>query len=389
MLVAMGKASVAMAQAAVDQIGKQLQRGICVCKAFPEPLPDWKNIQLIRGSHPLPDERSMRAGKAIRACVGGLSANDLVLVMISGGASALVVSPVEGISLDDLQQANQLLLLSGATINEMNAVRKHLEQLKGGGLLRAVSPGKVEALLLSDVIGDDSSVIASGPTVADPTTYAQVLETLEKYQLNEKLPKAVLAHFRAGVSGKAAETVKPGNELLGNVHNHIIGSNSLSVDAALAEATNQGLRGVCVSRGMVGEANEVAGWFLDRCVKLAAENTDPFMAVAGGETTVIVHGKGKGGRNLELALAGVRRLSADEKGVLLTLATDGEDGPTDAAGAIVTADTMKRAQRLGLDPDQFLQNNDAYTFFERVGGLIQTGPTGTNVNDLTFYFRLP
>jgi hydroxypyruvate reductase len=247
----------------------------------------------------------------------------------------------------------------------------------------------MEAFLLSDVIGNDSSVIASGPTVADPTTYAEALEILESYHISRQISAAVLTHLQAGAEGRFPETIKPGDELLKHVNNHIIGSNELSIEAALQEAHTIGLKSVCVSRQMVGEASQAALWFLDESRKAAARNPGSFMVVAGGETTVTVHGDGKGGRNLELALAAVRGMEGDEHGTLIALATDGEDGPTDAAGAVVTAKTMKRAKELGLNPDTFLQNNDAYTFFEQVGGLIQIGSTGTNVNDLTFYFNFP
>jgi hydroxypyruvate reductase len=199
----------------------------------------------------------------------------------------------------------------------------------------------------------------------------------------------VLAHLQAGAAGQVSETVKPDDEILRRVNNTIIGSNRLSIEAALTEAQKQGLQGICISQAMTGEASQAAQWFLSEAQKQAALTSGPLMVVAGGETTVTVHGSGKGGRNLELALAAVRRMADDPHGVLITLATDGEDGPTDAAGAIVTAETMKRAQRLGLDPQTFLQNNDAYPFFDQAGGLIQIGSTGTNVNDLTFYFNFP
>jgi Putative glycerate kinase len=387
-LVALGKASLAMAGAAVAKLGTQIQRGVVVCKAFPVQRPDWKNIQVLQGSHPVPDERSLAAGEAVQNCLSGLDEEDLVLVLISGGASALVTRPAMGITLAELQATNQLLLRSGATINEVNAVRKHLEQLKGGGLLRVASPASVEAFLLSDVIGDDSSVIASGPTVADPSTFADVLAILERYHLTGQVPVAVLTRLQNGAAGKLPETVKPDDPILARVNNTIIGSNRLSIEAALETAAKLNIEGTCLSQALTGEASEVALWFLDEARQKAAPSV-PSMAIAGGETTVTVHGSGKGGRNLELALATVDRMANDAHGVLVTLATDGEDGPTDAAGAIVTAQTKKQAQALGLDPQEFLQNNDAYTFFDRVGGLIRTGSTGTNVNDLTFYFNFP
>ena len=386
-LIAMGKASLAMTRAVVDRWGSQVTCGVCVCKSIPSVLPNWANIQIIQGAHPVPDDRSVQAGKAIIDCLCGLSTSDRVLVLISGGASALVSTPVAGICLEDLQQVNRLLLGCGATINEMNAVRKHLEVLKGGGLIRLAAPAHVDALILSDVIGDDMSVITSGPTVADTSTFLDVLGILKKYRLIEKIPTGVLTYLQSGIDGKVAETVKPGEDLLMGVSSQIIGSNALSIDAAVNEAQQLGLKTVCLSRQLVGEASEKGRWFVEESQRIAAAYDGPMMVVAGGETTVTLHGSGKGGRNQELALSAVWLMGNDPKGVLVTLATDGEDGPTDAAGAIVTAETMKRAQALNLDPEEYLKNNDAYTFFEKVDGLIKIGSTGTNVNDLTFYFR--
>ncbi|MHC1740935.1 MAG: glycerate kinase [Anaerolineaceae bacterium] len=386
-LMAMGKASLAMNQAVMDKIPNFIARGVCVFKTQSITASYWPQIRLVQGGHPIPDLRSLEAGNTMHNCLTGLTADDLVLVMISGGASALVASPVDGISLDDLKVTNQSLIRSGATINEMNAVRKHLERLKGGGMLRAASPAKVEALILSDVIGDDISVIASGPTSADATTFFDALNVIERYRIEKEIPLAVLAHLKTGNAGILPETIKPGDSRLQKVSNRIIGSNSIAINAALLEAHKQRFRAECVSREMVGEARQAADWFLDECQKYR-QYPGAFMAIAGGETTVTVRGNGKGGRNLELALATVKRMAYDDKGVLINLATDGEDGPTDAAGAVVTSTTMNRARKLGLNPDDYLMNNDAYTFFEKVGGLIKIGSTGTNVNDLTFYFRV-
>jgi glycerate 2-kinase len=386
-LVAMGKASLAMTQAAIDKLGEKITRGICVCKNLPAQPPKWKNISLIQGDHPVPGERSIKAGQMIHDCLRGATPDDRVLVLISGGASALVCSPADGLNLEDIQKTNQLLLGCGATINEMNAVRKHLETLKGGGLLRAASPARVETLILSDVIGDDLSVIASGPTVADASTFSEAVKVLEKFYLVNWVPEVVLNHLQKGVNGKLQETVKQDDEILAGAENQLIGSNALALKAAIDEAERQGLKTICLSPKLTGEARTMGLWFASESQRIAALTEGPLMVIAGGETTVTLMGKGKGGRNQELALAAVKQMADDEKGVLVTLATDGEDGPTGAAGAIVTAETMKRAQALGLDPDEFLKNNDAYSFFEKVNGLLVTGPTGTNVNDLTFYFR--
>ena len=386
-LIAMGKASVAMTQAAVDKLGEKITRGVCVCKALPNKNPDWANIELLQGSHPIPDEKSLYAAQRIRACLANLAQNDLVLVLISGGASALVVDPVESITLFDLQKTNELLLRSGASINEVNAVRKHLEKLKGGGLARIAAPAQVETLILSDVIGDPMNVIASGPTVADETMYTDVLGILDRYGLREKLPETVLRHLVSGVQGLVEETVKPGDPILEKVHNQIIGSNHHALTAAMKQAEALGIKSICLSDKLTGEARNAAVWFLKESGVQTADIKPPFMAVAGGETTVTVSGNGKGGRNLEFALAAVRPLAGHKDILFATLATDGEDGPTDAAGAYVTGKTLKRAQTLGLDPEDYLKQNDAYTFFNRADGLIKIHSTGTNVNDLTFLFH--
>ena len=386
-LIAMGKASVAMTQAAVDVFGDRISKGVCVCKTMPEKNPNWKIIEIIQGAHPVPNEKSLYAARKVSNLLEDLTEKDLVLVLISGGASALVASPVDGVSLPDLQKMNQLLLNSGATINEMNAVRKHLETLKGGGLARIAYPAKVETLILSDVIGNDVSVIASGPTVPDPSTFRDVESIFEKFSFIDQIPTSIRNYVEKGLSGQAPETVKPEDKIFNSGTCQIIGSNKIAVEAVKAEAEKLGLQAVCLSDEMVGEARERGEWFVCESQKIAAQAQKSIMIISGGETTVTIHGGGKGGRNQELALSTARFMAEDDQSTLITMATDGEDGPTDAAGAIVTSETMIRANELGLDPDEFLENNDAYTFFEKVDGLLLTGPTGTNVNDLTFYFR--
>jgi glycerate 2-kinase len=386
-LIAMGKASLAMTRAAVDQLGERITKGVCISKVANAATPKWPKIDLLCGAHPVPNERSLNAGMAVRRILQELSAQDLVIVLVSGGSSALVVDPCEGIALEDIIATNQALLRCGASINEMNCVRKHLERLKGGGLARMAQPARVEALLLSDVIGDDMSVIASGPTVADPTTFAEALNIISKYELEDQLPGAILRHLTDGSKGLKPETLKAEEVVNQNIHSTIIGSNRHAIDAAMWEAGRLGFSTRCVSTRMTGEAAGAGEWFLNQCLASQQPPKQPAMSIAGGETTVTVKGNGLGGRNLHLALAAVNRLSGLKNTALVTLATDGEDGPTDAAGAIVTGDTKEKAQDLGLDPDDFLSRNDSYTFFEKVGGLIRTGPTGTNVNDLTFFFQ--
>ena len=385
-LLGLGKASVAMTQAALDTLGDEVIDGLCICKSLPDEIPDWKNIHLVQGSHPIPDERSLQAGKEVRQFVSAFSSQDLLMVLISGGASALVVDPQENISLEDIQRLNGLLLKSGATINEINCVRKHLERLKGGGLARLASPARIESLILSDVIGNDISSIASGPTVADDYTFAEAMTILEKYKLEEIVPQSITQHLQKGINGVIPETLKRQDPILQNVDTQIIGSNQTALEYACEEAKREGLIPIKLSGHLVGEASDAAEWFMQEAKGLLHKATKSFMAVAGGETTVTIKGQGVGGRNLELALAAVNQMSGLEKSCLITLTTDGEDGPTDAAGAIVHGKSLADAIKQGLDPDEYLARNDSYTFFKKTGGLIKTGSTGTNVNDFTFFF---
>jgi hydroxypyruvate reductase len=287
--------------------------------------------------------------------------------------------------LSDLQVTTDLLLRSGATIGELNTIRKHLSRLKGGQLARLAAPAPVGVLILSDVVGDPLDVIASGPTVPDPTTYAEAWDVVQRYRLGESLPDSVSRRLRAGVAGQLPETPKPGDPLFAGVHNCIIGSNRLAAQAAVAEARRCGYRALLLTTFVEGEAREAArvAAALARSARVHGDPlSPPACLVWGGETTVTVRGQGKGGRNQELALAAALALEGVPDVLLMALATDGTDGPTDAAGAIVDGGTAARARALGLDPLAALANNDAYPLLSAVGDLLHTGPTGTNVNDL-------
>ncbi|MEA5078342.1 MAG: DUF4147 domain-containing protein, partial [Anaerolineaceae bacterium] len=301
---------------------------------------------------------------------------------VSGGASALVSSPYAPITLEELQTTNKALVNCGASINEINSVRKHLESLKGGGLLQKAIPARVHALILSDVMGDDLSVIASGPTVPDASTFADAWRVVEDYDLAQKLPKSVLTHLQEGLQGKQPETLKAEELSTAEVTTEILAGNQTALVSALAEACRQGVNSVAAGDDLKGEARQACQQFFAEA-RLALEKVKrPALFAKGGETTVTIKGHGLGGRNLEFALAAVKPMLEFPDAVFFTLATDGEDGPTDAAGAVVTAETYKKAQAMHLDPQDFLENNDAYHFFEQVGGLIKMGSTGTNVNDL-------
>lgn len=381
-VVSIGKAGFTMMQAAEEKLRGRISSGVCVAKVLPADLPQWDAIKFVQGGHPIPTHGSLLAGQEISAVLEGLAENDLVVVLVSGGASALVSSPYAPITLEELQTTNKALVNCGASINQINSVRKHLESLKGGGLLQKAIPARVHALILSDVMGDDLSVIASGPTVPDASTFADAWRVVEDYELTQKLPQSVLQHLQEGLQGKQPETLKPGEISPARVITEILAGNQTALRSALAEASRHGVEAVAASGALTGEAREACLLFFAEA-RVALTNVNrPALFAKGGETTVTIKGNGLGGRNLEFALAAVEPMRAFPDAVFFTLATDGEDGPTDAAGAVVTAETYKKAQAMHLDPHDFLENNDAYHFFEQVGGLIKTGSTGTNVNDL-------
>jgi hydroxypyruvate reductase len=346
-------------------------------------------LRLVEAGHPIPDERGARGAAQIADLLARLGEDDLVICMISGGGSALLVSPAPGVELAELQALTEALLASGASIDEINSLRKHLEQLKGGGLARLAAPATLATLILSDVVGDPLDVIASGPTVPDPSGYADAWKVVERYQMQNRLPEGVADRLRRGLTGELPETPKPGDPLFERVHNVIIGNNLGAAQAALRQAEVEGFHTLLLTTRLQGEARQ-AGRFLAAILQQIAASglpvPRPACLLAGGETTVSVKGNGLGGRNQELALGAVEDLAGLEQVALATLATDGGDGPTDAAGAIATGGTLARARQLGLDPADCLARNDAYHFFDPLGDLIRTGPTQTNVTDLAFLF---
>jgi len=391
LVVGFGKASVPMAAAIEDILGEKLTAGIVIAKhveADPASRPASK-IQVTQGSHPVPDELSIRATQALMELSRNCSKEDLVICLISGGGSALCTLPVPGITLDDLQSLTRLLLKSGAEIGEINTLRKHLDRVKGGGLARWLSPAQVVTLIVSDVIGSPLEVIASGPTVADPSTFAEAIQILDKYGLTRQIPGAILAYLQKGLADPSLESVKPGDPALEGVQNLVIASNYQAAQAAADEARRRGFNTLLLTTYLHGEAAQ-AGMLLASILKQMALTGEPIgrpaCVIAGGETTVTVQGNGLGGRNLETSLGSVSDLAGVDKVALVSLGTDGEDGPTDAAGALVTGETLANAQKLQAAPRRFLADNDSYHFFEQAGGLIKTGPTGTNVNDLAFLF---
>ncbi len=385
-LLAVGKAAYPMALAALPAVADRLAGGLVVTKdGHGGPLPP--GLALYEAGHPVPDARSVAAAQAVQRLLHGAGPDDLVLVLLSGGGSALLTWPVPGVTLADMQAVTQALLASGATIHEINAVRKHLDRVKGGGLARWAAPATVLTLVLSDVLGDDLSVIASGPTAPDPSTYADAWAVLERYGLTADLPPGVRAHLQAGLAGRAPETAKPGDPIFRRAGWVVVGSVRHAAEAAQAAAASQGWHAAVLSTVLQGEAREVGralAAVLHEMARFERPWPRPACVVLGGETTVTLGpNPGRGGRNQELALAAVPLLAGLPRAALVAFATDGTDGPTDAAGAAVTGETAARARARDLSPTAYLARHDAYAFFQRVGGLLRTGPTRTNVNDLT------
>ncbi len=390
LVIGAGKASGAMAQALEEILDGRIADGLVVVKEGA--LYPTTQVRQVEASHPIPDARGLRAAEDILELARSAGPDDLVVCLISGGGSALTPLPVPGVSLEEKQRVTRLLLEAGATINELNAVRKHLSGIKGGQLARAAAPAPVLALLLSDVIGDPFDVIASGPTAPDDSTYAGALEILGRFSLLEAVPAPVRRHLEAGVRGEIPETPKAGDPLFDQVLNVVIGNNSLVLERAVEEARRQGFTPLLLSRSLQGEAREVARATASVVKEVVASGRPvppPVCLIAGGETTVTVRGDGRGGRCQEFCLAAALELQ-DLPGILILAAgTDGTDGPTDAAGALADGETIARARALGLDPRAALRANDSYAFFQTLGDLIVTGATRTNLMDLYLCLIVP
>lgn len=389
-LLGIGKASLAMTEAMADILGGRLSGGLAVAKHVREKQKAKNKIEILEGDHPVPSERSQLAGEKIIEFVSALGPGDLLFCLLSGGGSALATAPVGDVSLADMQALTSSLLSCGARVDEINTLRRRLDRVKGGGVARLANGATIVSLILSDVVGNRLEAIASGPTAPDPSQRQDVLSILEKYGLEGQIPLAI---NRALVS--SPETPRPGDPLFEKVQNIIIGSNLTAAQAALKQAEEEGFHPYLLRTDQQGEARQAAfelATFLRQARQTGDPVPPPACIVAGGETTVTLGPstslRGRGGRNTELALAAVTEL-ADFPGVMVvTLATDGEDGPTDAAGAVVTGTTYRRAWSLGMNPIEYLERNDSYSFFEALGDLLKPGSTGTNVNDLTFLFAL-
>jgi len=387
----MGKASARMAHGLERALGKLLCGGIVAVKeGYVERL---DRIHVMEAGHPVPDERSLVAANTLLnlglSLGTALTERDIVIVLVSGGGSAILCAPADGLSLADKIVTTQLLLESGATINEINCVRKHLSAVKGGRLAAAFAPASVLTLVLSDVVGDDLDSIASGPTVPDPTSFADAFAVVDRYRLSERLPPRVLTYLDNGRQCLIPDTPKPGNAIFSRVRTMLIGNNRLALMAAETEARQRGYECLVLSSRVTGEAREIALVYLGIGKDISTADFPlkrPACIVAGGETTVTLRAKGKGGRNQEMALAFLAALGRFPKGgedlVFLSAGTDGSDGPTDAAGALVDYKLFLNACAAGLNPDTALSSNDSYTFFSKAGGHVKTGPTNTNVCDI-------
>lgn len=378
-----GKAVCPMARAVEELLGNRLTGGLVVTKyGHSQPL---KKIRAIEAGHPLPDKFGVEGAEEILRIAAHAGEDDLLIVLLTGGASALLPAPAFGLSLKDKQKASKLLINSGASIDEINTVRKHLSLIKGGHLARTSRPASVLTLIVSDVVGNNLSSIASGPTAPDPSTYADALRIIKTYKLAKEMPEKAMDILRQGTKGALPETPKPIDALFENTSNIIIADNLSALQAAGKKGRAFGLRPVVLSSSVTGNTRETAVFFASVLKEIKNSGNPvkpPACVLMGGETTLKVTGKGLGGRNQEFALALVAALKSAPGIYALSAGTDGTDGPTEAAGAYALPDTLQRAQMLGLDPARHLAQNDSYHFFKSVDGLFITGPTGTNVMDM-------
>lgn len=385
-----GKASAAMAAAAEKILGQRITKGAVAVKSGEGDIAG--RIDLLRGDHPIPGENSRRAADRILELAREADEETLVLLLFSGGGSALLANPASKehpVTMEETRRTTGLLLASGAAINEVNCIRKHLSDIKGGNLAKALSPAASEVLLLSDVIGDDPSAIASGPVYPDHTTYSEAVDILNRYGITAKVPPAVKKRLEAGSAGEIPETPGPEDSVFRKTRTRLIGTNRFALEGCREEAERLGYRTLILSSHITGEAREAvkfpAGIARD-LVRFSEPIPPPACILSGGETTVTVKGGGKGGRNQESALAFLIEIMKNPGGfnniTYLSAGTDGNDGPTDAAGAFASPEILKRAEQAGISPREYLRNNDSYSFFEAAGGLYRTGFTGTNVCDI-------
>jgi hydroxypyruvate reductase len=390
-VIGFGKAVLSMALGVVEQFGEKIDGGLLITKHFDQEkqklLPD--TIQVLQGNHPVPADDTFGSTAQLVDYVKGITEKDLVLILISGGGSALCSLPVQGVQPEEMQNITRQLLACGADISEMNAIRKHLDQIKGGRLAELLWPADVITFVLSDVINSPLDVIASGPLVPDASTFQNVSSILHRYQLWDSIPVSIQKVVQEGSEELRDETPKKGARCFDHINIVLVADNRLACQTAVDFAREYGLDGYLMTTSLDGEAREVGKVLASLMEQICKHNT-PFSApvclVFGGETTVTLHGTGKGGRNQELAMSAIQKLAGLDNVLLVTLATDGEDGPTDAAGAWVTGSTWKKSQDLDVSITNAMKNNDSHAMFHRLNQIVHTGPSGTNVNDVTLCF---
>ncbi len=383
-IVGAGKATAPMAKAVEDAFDGRIKKGIINVKyGFSEEL---KYTEVIEAGHPLPDYNGMKGAKQIIALLNHLDKNDLVFSLISGGGSALLPLPAGDITLEEKQKLTQLLLECGASIDEINVIRKHISLSKGGQMARAAFPAKVINLMVSDVVGDKMDIIASGPFVPDPSTFSDAFDILKKYELIKRVPESILRYIKTGIGGKVPETPKPGDKVFDNVINRIVASNIIALKACEKKAKSLGYNTLILSSMIEGETKDIAKMhcaIAKEIIKTGNPISSPACIISGGETTVTIKGNGLGGRNQEFCLVSAIDISDTQANiVILSGGTDGNDGPTDAAGGIIDPFTVLRGKEKKLEAKEYLANNDSYNFLKKTQDLLITGPTKTNVMDI-------
>lgn len=387
-VIGAGKASMAMASAIEEILGPKITGGLVITK-YGHSMP-LKYIQAREAGHPIPDKNGVQATQELLELTSNLGKEDLVICLISGGGSALLTDIPDGCNLKDLIDLNEILIRRGLSIDEINCIRRHISEVKGGQLAKKIYPSKLISLIISDVNGDSVENIASGPTAPDPTTYGQVLKLLGKYSIWEQIPKSIAAIIQDGLDHGRQETLKEWEFEMMDVQNHIIGTNHLALEMAKEKAEEYGFKAMIVESNIHGDVQKVSQLIVSHIKELIdKDKTNTYCLIFGGEPTVHVKGNGVGGRNQHLALVTAQALNGMEGVTMLSAGTDGTDGPTDAAGAVVDVQTLSRADELGIDMNCYILNNDSNSFFTKVGGLVVTGPTQTNVMDMMIVLYVP